>query len=144
MNETLHDASRRRSDRIRVAAKPRSSVGSSSPLSGTEHVPVLVGVERPTRQSVPYVNLVGQDAEQGDAAIARMVVPELQMLIRHSDPEAPLETVPSSATSEPALSADVAAPAPLMPPHAQVNTCVAGSGNFFTRGCLTLVFSTNA
>jgi len=50
--------------RIRVAAKPRSSVGSSSPLSGTEHVRVLVGVERPTRQSVPYVNLDKKQKEQ--------------------------------------------------------------------------------
>jgi len=108
--------------------------------------------------------LLARIAEQGDAAIARMVVPELQMLIRHSDPGAPplkgnkasflerarrlstvkealatfevnlLETVPSSATSEPALSADVAAPAPLMPPHALAT----GEKTYLSQHSLTI------
>jgi hypothetical protein len=42
-----------------VVAKSRSFVGSltPSPPSGAEHGPVLVGVDRPTRQSTPYDGL---------------------------------------------------------------------------------------
>jgi hypothetical protein len=40
-------------------AKSRSLVGLStrSPPSGAEHAPVLVGVDRPTRESTPYDSL---------------------------------------------------------------------------------------